>query len=134
MIRSATLEDADWLVDLARLQYPDVAEENIRDWLNGLAVAQSPDIFFIRNDHAALVATLQRPFYAPDKPDVQLLFVMAHPNRDFAGYRLMEAMLDWARSLGASVHFGAQCGADMESIARRLGAVQDEPSWTIGAA
>lgn len=132
-IREATLADADWLIGLAREKYPKLDEQATRNWFDQLAMMQSPDIIFLRGDHAALCAMVQRPFYDPEDASVHLVFGHARKGGVYEGYRMMSMMIEWARSLGASTHFGEQCGMDVSAIAKRLGAVQDEPSWVVGA-
>lgn len=131
MIRAATLDDSEWIIDVAKEVCDPFDIDGTRTWFQMLAQACNPDVLFIRGDFGALIATCQRTFFSPDQPTVHLVFAVSRPNRGFEGFRMMEVMVQWGRSLGASVHFGSQCGLDMEPIAKRLGAVMDEPSWVV---
>lgn len=129
MIRIATLEDLDWLLDLARERYPYFEEDGARTWLTNVLTNQ--DVLCIRGEYGALVACAHVLMWNPKKPQVHMVFVVARPNRAFEGYRMLEIMVQWARSLGASAHFGEETGIDLAPYARRLGAAMDRPSWRV---
>ena len=136
-IRPANLLDADWLIALAKSKYPGLDEKRTRAWFGALAwkrLMGDRDVLFLRGDKAALIAELQTPFYDPKDKSVHLVFLHANEGGAWEGYRMMELMVEWARSLGASAHFAEQCGIDIAPIAKRLGAVEDCRSWTVEAA
>lgn len=135
MIRPVGLSDIDFLLHVARSRYGFVDEVAGRTWLEAVipqAIERPEEIFFRRTDHGAIFAVKMTTFFAPT-PEAHMSFLVALPNRGFEGYRLLEAMIQWARALGASAHFGEQTGIDLSPYAKRLGAVLDRPSWTVGA-
>lgn len=134
MIRRATLEDMDWLIDLAREKYgvENVNEKNdadIRTFLSG--ALSKPWVCVARGDFGAGMMTVTRPFYEKN-PQGHLLFIVSRSNKSMEGYKLARALTAWAFAQGAShVHVSSETAYDLAPFARRLGAVASRPSYVI---
>lgn len=134
MIRHVTIEDSDFLISLAKESYTlPFVEEAAREWI-ARVVAAPDEAIFIRTDNATGVSVIQRPAWAPHQLEAHMVFLVSRGNGvDMEGYKILKAMIEWAREQGASFHFGEQTGIDFAPFAKRLGAVPDRVTYTIEA-
>lgn len=136
MIRRATLEDMDWLIDLAREKYGAryVNERTlplIEKFLH--AALTQAWVCVMRGDFGAGIMTLTRPVYLLDEgASGHLLFIASRSNKRMEGYTIARSLIGWAFSLGAEcVHVSSGTEYDLAPFARRLGAVQAKPTYVI---
>lgn len=133
MIRPATLQDIPFLLDVARAAYAQEFDEaNVRKFL--VAAIPAPSMLVLRSNNGLIVASIARQFWG-GPPEAYVQFIAcARPSRGLVGegVALLRAVDTWRRERGAeNLHFGEQTGINMAPLARRLGAVQQTPSYII---
>lgn len=132
MIRPATIADIPFLLSVARACYSHKFDEKSVVHFLRQAMA-SPHMLVLRSERGLLVASIVRQFWGGE-PEAFVQFLAAIPSRGLIGdgLRLVRAADEWRRERGAdSLRFGEETGIQMSAIARRLGAVQDTPSFII---
>lgn len=131
-IRLCTVEDTDWLISLAQDSYDRPLDlDGCRSFI-ATATAAPNECFFARTENGVGVALAQAEFHAPHILAAHMLFLMARPNCGIEGYRLLKAMITWAKSRGVKTfHFGESTGVNLAPFAARIGAQLDRPSWRL---
>lgn len=136
MIRRATHADIDFMLNIARERYPVFNEREAEAWL--MHTIGKSDMIVLRSDHAALIATLARPFWS-GQLRCHLLFLACRrfpglSRKGLAeGLALMRAADHERQIRGAqSFHFSEDTGANYAVLAKYLGAKHDRPSYTLG--
>lgn len=129
MIREATSADIPFLLAVARARYPAFDERATIAWLHQALTI--PHVRVVRGDYGGGVGIVTRPFHGgPSR--AHMLFTVTLPNRRMEGYFIIKALDEWRREMGAeSLHFGSDTGVDFAPFARRLGAVEERPSYRI---
>lgn len=133
MIRLATLDDLDFIMEVARERYP----EEIADWDEARSFAldalKCEFAVVIRGDFGFAMATLTRAKWSP-YVKAHLIFVACRQNKNMEGYKLVRTLTEWAFASGA-VEFKLSSGTDFEldAFAKRLGAKPERPSYYIPA-
>lgn len=132
MIRPATDEDLDWLMNVAGTAYPAGTYDQQAGRNYWRQIINSPVCHMYRGERSAMAAMLVSMPYAPAQKFATLLPVMSLGN---AGAELMimtRILLDWAKEQGASrFDFSAITGVDLGPLARRFGGVPVSPAYTV---
>ncbi len=130
MIRRATLDDLDFLIDLAASVYGDFNEQNARLWI--CKTLEVPAAVIFRGEAGAVVATVNAPFYRPAEIRAFIVFIACQDPRLREGVRLCREVVNWGRTMGAqSLRFGSQTDCDLAPLAKRLGAKTESPSFVL---
>jgi len=130
MIRKATPEDTEWLMDLACERYPKEFDvPSARDWLANAFTL--PWMMILRGDHGAGIASVTRAFYEKTYRG-HMLFIACRANKSMEGYRIVRSLSEWAFACTAeSFVISSATTYDLEPFAKRLGAVPSKPSFYI---
>lgn len=132
MIRTATVADIPAILAISRDSYTIVSDwEQTEAWMHRMI--NHPDCMFVLSDNGYGVATLMAPFWAPgDLQGHMVILASRSGSSGMQGCALVRAMASWAKSRGAKVfRFGSETGIDLGPIARRLGARQNAPNYTM---
>jgi len=131
-IRRVVEADVPWLLDISMRRYPGLLDPDfVRPWVTELAKSDAP-ILFIRTPDAYLLADLVFSTELPGRKDVHLIYLASDSPRGFQAYRLLKAMVQWSKMVGAqAVHFGSSTDVDLGPFAKRLGAKQEAPSFCL---
>lgn len=130
MIRLATVEDLDDIIEIGLSRYPEFHVENTRRWAE--QAISNPNMLFVRSDNGFGVAGLTSFFYEPNVKRATMMYLCTREHSRMEGYRILKMMIQWAKILGAtSFHFGEETGIDLSPLAKRLGAKVDRPSYRI---
>lgn len=87
--------------------------------------------FFKRTDNAFCLGDLVQDIYHEDIYRAYLVTMAWEHGHSFQGLELLKALRDWAHGQGASLTFGTDTGVDLAPFAKRLGAVQEPPSYRL---
>ena len=132
MIRSATLDDMDRILEIARSAYPQFDEVGARAW--GQGAMSNPGFCVLLGEKTFGVTGISAPFYAPRNLRATMLFLASQERAGYEPCLLLRRMVSWAFDNGAqSYRFGSDTDANMVTFAKRLGARLDKPSWVMGA-
>lgn len=86
----------------------------------------------MRNQHAACVFEGYAPFYDPGKKRINIRFLVAEPNANFAGLKLLKAVIKHCKALGYDdLLFAEETGARFDLIAQKLGARPYERTYCV---
>lgn len=120
-IRQVTRADIDWIMDLARHHYAgDFDDAAVRAWF--LERIGHPDMCFMRGENSGGVTHVMARYYAPRRLQAFLVHLYAFPKAGIEPYRVVEAMVKWAKARGATRYFLSDItGYDLGPFARRLG-------------
>ncbi|MDE2099895.1 MAG: hypothetical protein KGL39_21760 [Patescibacteria group bacterium] len=132
MIRPLTPADFPWCHDLCRRAYPLGYYDPMASQRWFEALLQSSGFRALRGDKAFAIAAIQERPWNPARTDAFLLPVVAPDRSGFELYRLIRALVVWAKRVGADqFHFDAITGVDFGPIAQRLGAKPASPNYIL---
>lgn len=129
-VRRATVIDLPELLDIARASYGvQFDERKAQDF--GLAALMNPNIGTFRDNDALCMVGLSE-FFFEDEKRANVMFLAVRDQQSWQAVKVIRAALQWSKLKGAgSFHFGEETGMKMETIAKRIGATKDRPSFRI---
>lgn len=133
MIRRAILDDIPEIISIAKEAYPNQPFDAAMAAAYLQACIPVKEALIMVSPGGVIVADQVLNWWNPTQPEIHIVFLAVKPGNPCAmtGYWLLENVVGWARNMGAPVHFGSATGVDLSPYARRLGAVQEAPSFRL---
>lgn len=114
----------------AAARYPDFDGWGTASWL--VRIIGSPDYRVLTGRGCVAIGCLVRSFHHPMPPVGHCLFLFGSPFTPWDPVKMLRLLIQWARVNGAKrFRFGSDTETDVSPLARRLGARQDKPSFTL---
>lgn len=120
-IRRATLDDAPFLLELAREKYPARQVDLAANWLKWCI--ESPDRLVLIGPNSAGIAQVQWNYGFERRARLDALAARPTTGAALEALRIVRLMIDWAKQQGAvgSFRLDADTGVDFGPFAKRLG-------------
>lgn len=129
-IRRITVADFPDLIAIARDSYTMPFDERAAyDW--GITAIHNPRVIALRDDDAFGFAQVSGAPWLPNELHGSQLYIAMRRHAVWQGLRIMRTMRNWSLSVMGALdyHFGEATGMDMGIFAKRLGAVQNSPTY-----
>lgn len=131
MIRPVTRADIPFLLALGATKYPDYPHTESEAWLNA-SIPHSNGIIWLRSETGSAMAELLHRFWETAPSVWRLVFLATADPAHLEGYRLLKTVIKLARAQGATeFQFDSDTGVDFSPFAKRLGAVNRPPAFTV---
>lgn len=128
-VRRCTVMDLYDMLRIATECYPSFNQQKSVEWAE--SAMMDPKFGFFRTDNAWGCAVLARVFY-DDKLRAAMMFLAARGGKAWEAVAVLKAMVEWSRGAGASqFSFGEDTGMQMETLAKRVGAVRERPAFRV---
>ena len=129
-IRRITVNDLPELAEIVRESYKVPFDEKaIYEW--AVVALLNPHIIALRTDDAFGFAQVAGAPWLPAELHGSQLYIAMRPTAVWQGLKIMRMMKHWCiGAMGAvDYQFGEATGMDMSIFAKRLGAVENSPSY-----
>jgi hypothetical protein len=135
LIRRCTLDDVDFLLQVAEHRYgpADFDRKAVKAWLIE-RIPQDSIIAFFRGRHSAGCCHVGVRYMAPTHLQCYLTVIASIPQKSLSmePFRILEHMVDWARSKGATKFwFSDITGNDLAPFVRHLGAREAGRNYVV---
>jgi hypothetical protein len=128
-VRRCTVMDVPDMLRIAVSCYPEFNQRKAVEWGQGALL--NPEMAFFRTDNCWGAVTTASLWYE-DKPRAVVAFLAGSHGKAWEAVQVLRAMIGWARDHGAaSFSFGEETGMRMSALAKRVGAVEDRPSFRL---
>lgn len=128
-IRRITLDDFPDCFAIADACYP--AFDKTAMWKWAIHAIHSPNFIGVRTDDAFGFASVSGIIWNPAERHGSQMFLGVRDNAVWQAVKIVRTMAEWCTEImGAEdYHFGEATGMRMDIIAKRVGAVQNSPSF-----
>ena len=133
MIRRVTMDDLPECLDIAVACYRQRFDQR-KAWEWSMHALARPEFCGVRDDDAFAVGTVKEIFWEPGdvRHGYMVFLALRTPWAAQQGVRCLQTLRDWATVLMGAVDFviSEDTGADFSAFAKRIGAVQNRPTYT----
>lgn len=128
-VRRCIVPDIVDMLQIAVECYPTFNQLKAVQWAEGAML--NPKFGFFRTDNTWGCAVLAEVFY-DDKLRCAMMFLAGRDGKAWEAVAVLKAMIEWGRRSGAaSFTFGEDTGMQMETLAKRVGAVRERPAFRL---
>src|SRR5262249_24364993 len=130
--RDLTVDDLPWCLSLGHRRYP--ATYDPGGALSFLAIViRNPSALTIRSADAFMVAHyVHGPAWRPNEPECHVMLLCADMGAHWQAAKLLRRSVELAKQRGCvRWRFHSETEANIDGLARWVGARQDSPRWVI---
>ena len=134
MVRQCTIEDIDFLIEVAKEAYPEGFDDKAaRDWL--AVRLWDPNLAFFRGERSAGSAMMQVKFHAPGRKQCYLIHLCAKKATNGSGWEplaVLDALAAWGKAQGATKFWFADItGIDLNAFCKRRGGYEAGHTYVL---
>ena len=128
-----TENDIRWLNFLCKKKYSDRYDSSTTEtWFRNIVLKSPMTFYATRTEHAFQISMLSVMPWLPAEPECIELFVCADDGYGWEALKLLRDSIEWARKRRCTVwRLSSDPSSDVEALARRLGATEISPRYTI---